>query len=73
MVTLIQEEGLWWLCNVVLCIISYVNATPRVNGILGYNGTFRELRVNIIFKHELNGVNVTFSEVRVISGLRQVS
>ena len=45
MVTLIQEDGLWWLGNVVLCII-YVNATPRVNGILDYNGTFREIRVN---------------------------
>ena len=56
MVTLIQEEGLWWLCNVVLCIISYVNATPRVNGILGYNGTFREIRVNIILSMSLMGL-----------------
>ena len=56
MVTLIQEDGLWWLCNVVLCIISYVNATPRVNGILGYNGTSRELRVNIILSMSLMGL-----------------
>ena len=28
--------------------------------LMGYNGTSRKIRVNIIFKHELNGVNTTF-------------